>query len=102
MDIPEIEAQIKEAENKLKKMKMTRESFEKLNDPNLKKLSNYINSVELIACGEIDEILTAQDNYKKETKSFVQYFGEEEKNFKPIDFMKSINEFIKSFKKACL
>jgi len=98
----EIETQIKETENKLKKLKLTRESFEKVNDPNLKKLSSFLNAIELNSCGALDEIITTQDSFKKEIKAFVQYFGEEEKTFKPIEFLKSINDFVKNFKKACL
>jgi len=94
--------QIAEIENKLKKLKMTRESFEKLNDPNLKQLIDYLNKIELSSCESLDEIINTQDNFKKEVKGFVQYFGEDEKSFKPIEFLKLISDFVKNFKKACL
>lgn len=81
---------------------MTRESFEKLNDQNLKQLTSYLNSIELNSCGALDEIINVQDTFKKEIKAFTQYFGEDEKNFKPIDFLKLISDFVKNFKKACL
>jgi hypothetical protein len=102
LDIPEIEIQIKDIENKVKKVKMTRENFEKLNDPNLKKILDYFKSLELNSSKFLDEIIEMQDKYKKETKIFLSYFGEEEKNFKLPDFFKGMSDFVKSFKVACL
>lgn len=102
----EVEAQIKEIERNLKYIKENRESLEKIGekmgDSNLKKLTGFLNSIELNSCSAIDEIITAQDSFKKEMKTVVQYFGEDEKNFKPIEFLKTINEFVKNFKKACM
>jgi len=102
----EVEAQIKEIEKNLKYIKENRESLEKIgekmSDSNLKKLTGYLNAIELNSCGAIDEIISAQDNFKKEIKTVIQYFGEEEKNFKPVDFLKTISEFVKNFKKACM
>ena len=102
----EVELQIKEIEKNLKYIKENRESLEKIGekmgDANLKKLTSYLNSIELNSCGAIDEIMTAQDSFKKELKTVVQYFCEDEKNFKPIDFLKTINVFVKNFKKACM
>ena len=102
MDINEIDAQIKDVENKHKKMKITRESFEKLNDKWLKKVSSYMNSIEINSLESIEDIIKSQENLKKEIKNLSQYYGEDEKNFKPIEFIKSINDFVKNFKKACL
>lgn len=100
--MPEIEAQIKDIELKVKKVKMTRENFEKLNDPNLKRILSYFKALESNSSRDFDEIIEMQDKYKKETKSFLSYFGEDEKNFKLPDFFKGMSDFVKSFKKACL
>jgi hypothetical protein len=81
---------------------MTRENFEKLNDPNLKKILDYFKSLELNSSKYLDEIIDIQDKFKKETKNFLIYFGEEEKNFKLPDFFKGMTDFIKAFKVACL
>jgi hypothetical protein len=81
---------------------MTRETFEKLNDPNLKKILDFFKSLESNSTKYFDEIIELQDKYKKETKIFLTYFGEEEKNFKLPDFFKNMTEFVKSFKIACL
>jgi len=102
LDINEIEAQILEIENKIKILKLTRESFDKVNDSNLKQITSYLNNIELNSCAALDEIIIAQNNFKKDIKEICQYFGEEEKNFKPIEFLKLVSDFVRNFKKACL
>jgi hypothetical protein len=81
---------------------MTRESFEKLNDPNLNRILDYFKSLESNSTKFLDEIIDKQDKYKKESKNFLAYFGEEERNFKLSDFFKGMTEFVQSFKVACL
>jgi len=97
---------MKEFEKNLKFIKENRESLtkigDKLGDANLKKLTSYLNTIELNSCDAFDEIMSAQENIKKEIKTVVQYYGEEEKSFKPIEFLKTISEFVKNFKKACM
>ena len=98
----EIDTQIKEIENRLKKMITTRESFEKLDNPNLKNICVYMNLIELNSCGSIDDILTTRDKLKSEIKSLSLYYGEEERNFRPIDMIKTVSDFVRNFKKASL
>ena len=100
--MPEIEAQILEIRLKVKKVIMTRENFEKLNDPNLKRILGYFKSLESNSSRDFDEIIEIQERYKKDTKTFLTYFGESEKDFKLPDFFKGMTDFVKSFKVACL
>ena len=106
LDQGEAESKIKETEAGLRKIKKELDICLAANPKTEEDIKEndtfkyFLIDLEENAQKHLDNIIKLQENLNKEILSTSVFFGEDQKTFKYPDFLKQINDFISTFKKA--